>query len=82
MYDEQVQIYAYSTDGMTPSVTVVYNCIAALTYDLEKRDDQPDIVLDQMQAVLLITAFCFAVMCLQGSRSSFHKYNLQLVDHA
>ena len=52
----------YSTGGMTPSGTVVYNCIATLIYDLEKRDDQSDIVLDQMQAVILITAFCFVVM--------------------
>ena len=63
-------------NGMGPSATctVVYNRITTLIS--EKRGHPYCYVLYWLRCHLCFSLLCSAVMCLWGSRSSYHRHNL------
>ena len=63
-----------SSGGMGPAATVVYKRIATLIS--EKRGHPYSHVLYWLRCHLCFSLLRSAVMCLRGSRSSYHRHNL------
>ena len=81
-YDERIEVERgtfsplvfSSSGGIGSSATVVYKRIATLIF--EKRGHPYSHVLRWLRCHLCFSLLCSAVMCLQGSRSTYHRHNL------
>ena len=63
-----------SSGGMGPLATVVYKQIATLIS--EKKGHPYSHVLHCLRCHLCFSLLCSAVMCLRGSRSTYHRRNI------